>query len=389
MYKIATMNKISPKGLSTFGDNYSIIDNPDDADGIILRSANLHDMLFSTKTLAVARAGAGVNNIPLEKCAEQGIVVFNSPGANANAVKELVISGMLLAGRNIPDAIKWAESLKEDVKKSVEKGKGQFAGTELKGKTLGVIGLGAIGVLVANTCRKLEMNVLGYDPFISLKSAHELSRNIPVYTDLGHMLGKCDYITIHVPVTEETEGMIDKRRFNEMKDNAVLLNYARDTLVNEDALLEALENKKLKYYLTDFPNSTIIGKDRIIATPHLGASTREAEDNCAEMAANSMIDYIENGNITNSVNFPACDLGPLNPAADARIAILNKNIPSILGKVTGILAELNINIKDLTNKSRGKFACTLIDIDGAENVSISELEQQLDLDGIIRVRVLK
>lgn len=389
MYKIATMNKISSKGLSTFNDNYSIIDNPDDADGIILRSANIHEMPFSSGILAIARAGAGVNNIPLERCANQGIVVFNSPGANANAVKELVISGILLASRNVPDAIEWTKALKEDVKKSVEKGKSQFAGTEIKGKTLGVIGLGAIGVLVANTCTKLGMKVYGYDPFISIKSAHELSHKIPVYTDIGKLLEQCDYVTIHVPVTDNTNGMFDKRRFSEMKDGAVLLNYARDTLVNEDALLEALESKRLKYYVTDFPNSTIIGQERVIATPHLGASTREAEDNCAEMAALSMMEYMETGNIVNSVNFPNCDLGPLNPEADVRISILNQNIPSILGKVTGILADLNINIKNLTNKSRGKFACTIIDIDGAKHVSIEELEEKLDLDGIIRMRLLK
>lgn len=389
MYKIATMNKISPKGLSTFGEKYSIIENPDEADGLILRSADLHNVPFSSKILAIARAGAGVNNIPLERCAEQGIVVFNSPGANANAVKELVISGMLLASRHIPQALKWTETLREDVKKSVEKGKSQFAGTELKGKTLGVIGLGAIGVLVANTCIKLGMKVYGYDPFISIQSAHELSHKIPVYKDLGQMLGECDYITIHVPVSDNTKGMIDKRRFSEMKDGAVLLNYARDTLVNEDALLEALENNKLKYYITDFPNSTIIGQEHVIATPHLGASTKEAEDNCAEMAAQSMMEYMENGNIVNSVNFPECDLGPISPDIDARIAILNKNIPSILGKITGILADLDINTKNLTNKSKGQFACTLIDIDGAEHVSREKLTELLDFDGIIKVRVLK
>ncbi len=389
MYKIATLNKISPRGLSTFTNDYQIIDDPDQADGIILRSADIHEMSFSKDLLAIARAGAGVNNIPLDRCAEQGIAVFNTPGANANAVKELVIAGMLMASRNIPDAIRWTDTLKEDVKKTVEKGKSQFAGNEISGKTLGVIGLGAIGVLVANTARKLGMKVMGYDPFITIHAAHELSHNIPVYQELGQMLPECDFVTIHVPVNDSTKGMIDTRRFSEMKDGAVFMNYARDTLVNEDSLLAALESGKLRYYMTDFPNSTLIGHEKVIATPHLGASTSEAEDNCAQMAAKSLIEYIEKGNIVNSVNYPNCSMGDLDPEANCRICIINRNIPSMLGKITGIMADLHINIRNLTNKSKGEYACTMMDIDGDDGVTHDEFMEMMDFDGIINVRVIK
>ena len=389
MYKIATLNKISPKGLRTLTDNYQIIDDPDQADGIIVRSADMHEMSFSKDLLAIARAGAGVNNIPLERCASQGIVVFNSPGANANAVKELVITGMLMASRHVPEALRWTAALKEDVKKTVEKGKSQFAGNEIKGKTLGVIGLGAIGVLVANAARQLGMKVIGYDPYISLKSAHELSNKIPVTSDMGEILEVSDFITIHVPAIDSTKGMFDARRFGQMKDGAVLLNYARDTLVNEDALLDALESGKLRYYLTDFPNSTLIGHDKVIATPHLGASTAEAEDNCAQMAAEELMEYIEKGNISNSVNYPNCSLGEMDPEANVRIAILNRNIPSMLGKITGILADFNINIRNMTNTSKGDYACTLIDIDGDEDVTAEEFLNEMDFEGIVSVRLLR
>ncbi len=389
MYKIATLNKISPKGLRTLTDNYQIIDDPDQADGIIVRSADMHEMSFSKDLLAIARAGAGVNNIPLERCASQGIVVFNSPGANANAVKELVITGMLMASRHVPEALRWTAALKEEVKKTVEKGKSQFAGNEIKGKTLGVIGLGAIGVLVANAARQLGMKVIGYDPYISLKSAHELSNKIPVTSDMGEILEVSDFITIHVPAIDSTKGMFDARRFGQMKDGAVLLNYARDTLVNEDALLDALESGKLRYYLTDFPNSTLIGHDKVIATPHLGASTAEAEDNCAQMAAEELMEYIEKGNISNSVNYPNCSLGEMDPEANVRIAILNRNIPSMLGKITGILADFNINIRNMTNTSKGDYACTLIDIDGDEDVTAEEFLHKMDFEGIVSVRLLR
>lgn len=387
MYKIATLNKISPVGLSKLDDKYSLIEDTSLATGIIVRSQNMKDMDFSENLLAIARAGAGVNNIPLTECADQGIVVFNTPGANANAVKELVAAGLFLAARNLPEGMSWANGLEENVSKSVEKGKGQFAGSEIMGKTLGVIGLGAIGVLVANTARKLGMNVIGYDPFITLKSAHELSNQIPVVTDLAEILPQCDYVTLHVPVLESTEGMMDERRFSQMKNEAVLLNFSRDKLVNEKALIEAISTKKIAKYVTDFPTENLINKDNIILIPHLGASTKEAEDNCAVMAAEELMEYIELGNIVNSVNFPTCSMGELNKEAQARICILNKNIPSMLGRITGIMADLNINIRDLTNKSKGEYAYTMMDIDGA--VTEAELRDALKIDGIIRVRVIK
>lgn len=386
MYNIATLNKISPVGLNKLTDNYTLIDEIDQATGIMVRSQDMKEMEFSENLLAIARAGAGVNNIPIERCAEQGIVVFNTPGANANAVKELVVGGILLAARNIPDGIKWASSLTENVSKAVEKGKSQFAGTEISGKTLGVIGLGAIGVLVANAAQQLGMKVIGYDPFISLKSAHNLSNTIPVTDDIGQLLPQCDYVTLHVPATENTTGMFDQRRFAQMKDNAVLLNFSRDKLVNEKALLEALENEKISKYVTDFPTDNLIGKKNIILLPHLGASTKEAEDNCAVMAAEQLMEYIEKGNVVNSVNFPACSMGELNPEAHSRICILNKNIPSMLGKITGIMSEHNVNIRDLTNKSKGDYAVTLMDIDS--EISESELRSALEIEGIIKVRII-
>lgn len=386
MYKIATLNKISHVGLNKLDDKYTLVDEVEKAHGIIVRSQNMKDMEFSENLLAIARAGAGVNNIPLDKCADEGIAVFNTPGANANAVKELVLGALFLAARNLPSGINWATGLTEDVAKSVEKGKGQFAGREITGKTLGVIGLGAIGVLVANAARRLGMNVIGYDPFITLKSAHELSNMIPVYTDLAEILPKCDYVTLHVPVLESTEGMMDPRRFSQMKNDAVLLNFSRDKLVNESALLYALESGEIDQYITDFPTEGLIGKDKITLIPHLGASTKEAEDNCAVMAAEELMEYIEKGNIINSVNFPACSMGELNPEAQVRVCIMNKNIPSMLGRITGIMSDLNINIRDLTNKSKDEYAYTMMDIDG--DVSEEELRHALDIDGIIRVRVI-
>lgn len=387
MYKIATLNKISPVGLNKLSDDYTLVDEVEQAAGIIVRSQDMKSMDFSDNLLAIARAGAGVNNIPTEKCAEKGIVVFNTPGANANAVKELVIAGLLLAARNIPAGLKWAASLTEDISKTVEKGKSQFAGTEIQGKTLGVVGLGAIGVLVANAAQELGMKVIGYDPFISLKSAHNLSNTIPVTNDPAQLLPQCDYITLHVPATESTTGMFDTRRFSQIKDGAVLLNFSRDKLVNEKALLEVLENGRLAKYVTDFPTENLMGKENVILLPHLGASTKEAEDNCAMMASEQLMEYIEKGNIVNSVNYPACSMGELNPEAHARICILNKNIPSMLGKITGIMSELNVNIRDLTNKSKGDFAVTLMDIDA--DVTQEALHSALDIDGIIKIRIIK
>ena len=376
MYKIGTLNKISPVGLARLTDDYTIVEDVNEANGIILRSYSMHDMELSDELLAVGRAGAGVNNIPLDKCAEQGIVVFNAPGANANAVKELCLSGLFLAARNIPEGFEWAKTLvgTEEVGKAVEKGKGQFAGTEIKGKTLGVIGLGAIGVLVANAAEGLGMNVIGYDPFLSVKSAHSLSNTITVVDALKDLLPHCDYISIHVPVMDATKGMIDAEAFAQMKDGVVFLNFARDKLVNDADLLAALESGKVKKYVTDFPNDTVIGKPGVLALPHLGASSAEAEDNCAVMAADQIMDYLENGNIVNSVNMPACTLGPKK---GTRIAVISKADAGALEKVAALADG------DVVNKTRGDYAYTLAETSGDVDASA------IAGDGIIRVRILK
>lgn len=375
MYKIGTLNKISPVGLSRLTDDYTIVEDVNEANGIILRSYDMHEMDFSENLLAVGRAGAGVNNIPLDRCAEEGIVVFNTPGANANAVKELCLAGMMLAARNIPEGYTWAKTLEgtEGVGKAVEKGKGQFAGTEIQGKTLGVIGLGAIGVLVANAAEKLGMNVIGHDPFLSVKAAHSLSNTIEIADALKDLYPKCDYISIHVPAMDATKGMINAEAFAQMKDGVVFLNFARDKLVNDADLLEALASGKVKKYVTDFPNDTVIGKEGVIALPHLGASSAEAEDNCAVMAANQLMDYLENGNIVNSVNMPACTLGP---KTGARIAVISKADAGALEKVAAIATG------DVVNKTRGDYAYTLAEV--AEGTDASAVTGE----GIIRVRVL-
>ena len=376
MYKIATLNKISPVGLDCLTDDYTITEEIQEANSIILRSYSMHEMELSDELLAVGRAGAGVNNIPLDKCAEKGIVVFNAPGANANAVKELCLAGMLLAARNIPEGYEWAKTLEgtEEVGKAVEKGKGQFAGTEIKGKTLGVIGLGAIGVLVANAAEKLGMNVIGYDPFISLKSAHSLSNTISVTHALKDVLPLCDYITIHVPVMDSTKGMINAEAFEQMKDGVIFLNFARDKLVNDQDLIAALNSGKVKKYVTDFPNDAVIGQKGVIALPHLGASSSEAEDNCAVMAIEQVMDYLENGNIVNSVNLPACSLGPKK---GTRIAVISKADAGVLEKVAAICEG------DVVNKVRGDYAYTLAETDGDIDVS------SIAGEGVIRVRVIK
>ena len=376
MYKIATLNKISPVGLDCLTDDYTITEEIQEANSIILRSYSMHEMELSDELLAVGRAGAGVNNIPLDKCAEKGIVVFNAPGANANAVKELCLAGMLLAARNIPEGYEWAKTLEgtEEVGKAVEKGKGQFAGTEIKGKTLGVIGLGAIGVLVANAAEKLGMNVIGYDPFISLKSAHSLSNTISVTHALKDVLPLCDYITIHVPVMDSTKGMINAEAFEQMKDGVIFLNFARDKLVNDQDLIVALNSGKVKKYVTDFPNDAVIGQKGVIALPHLGASSSEAEDNCAVMAIEQVMDYLENGNIVNSVNMPACSLGPKK---GTRIAVISKADAGVLEKVAAICEV------DVVNKVRGDYAYTLAETDGDIDVS------SIAGEGVIRVRVIK
>ena len=376
MYKISTLNKISPAGLARLTDEYTITENVQEANSIILRSYNMHDMDLPADLMAVGRAGAGVNNIPLDKCAQQGIVVFNAPGANANAVKELCLAGMFLAARNITEGFEWAKTLigTEDVGKAVEKGKGQFAGTEIKGKTLGVIGLGAIGVLVANAAESLGMNVIGHDPFLSVKAAHSLSNTIDIADSLKDLYPQCDYITIHVPVMDSTKAMINAEAFAQMKDGVVFLNFARDKLVNDSDLLSAIDSGKVKKYITDFPNDTVIGKKGILALPHLGASSAEAEDNCAVMAVDQVMDYLENGNIVNSVNMPACTLGPKKVT---RISIISKADAGVLEKVAAICDG------DVINKVKGEYAYTLAETTGDVD------ESAITGEGIIRVRILR
>lgn len=384
MYKIATLNKISNKGLERFSDRYTITDDITGAHGILVRSQDMNSMEMPDSLLAIARAGAGVNNIPVDACSRKGIVVFNTPGANANAVKELVLTGILMSARNVTSAIAWTKTLKEDISKTVEKNKSQFAGHEIKGKVLGVIGLGAIGVMVANAAESLGMHVIGYDPYMSIQSAHELSRTVDVYESLDLLLPKCDYITIHVPFMENTKELINEKRFGLMKDGVCLLNFSRDQIVSETHVLAALETGKVRRYVTDFPSEKFLCNEKAICIPHLGASTKESEENCARMAVDQMMDYLENGNITNSVNFPNCSLGICT--SQNRIAVLNKNIPAMLGKITGILADMNINISDLNNRSKGELAYTLIDIDS--DVDEAALKKALDVNGIISVRVL-
>lgn len=391
MYKITALNSISPVGIAKLTDRYTLTDDVAEAHGILVRSHDMNNMNFSDSLMAIARAGAGVNNIPVARCSEGGIVVFNTPGANANAVKELVIAAMLLAARNIPEALEWGQTLKgvppEDVPALVEKSKAQFAGSELKGKVLGVIGLGSVGVLVANSATRLGMKVMGYDPYIGVSSAHELDRKVPVINNLSNLLPHCDYITIHIPAINDTKDMINSKRFDEMKEGVVFLNFSRGELVNDDNLIGALKSKKVKKYITDFPNGKILGREGVIMIPHLGASTLEAENNCATMAAEQLMDYLENGNIQRSVNFPECSLGPFNKGVNARICIMNKNVPAILGKITSILAELNINIANMNNRSKGDYAYTLLDIDS--DVDELALKKSMKVEGIINVRVIK
>ena len=346
MYKISTLNKISKVGLALFDDQYIITDDIAKADGILVRSQDMHSMELSDDLWAVARAGAGVNNIPLDRCAEKGIVVFNTPGANANAVKELVIAGLLLSARNLPDALTWASSLTENVSAAVEKGKSRFAGHEISGKTLGVVGLGAIGRKVAASAKALGMEILGYDPYYT--SGGE---GISVYSSLEEMLPLCDYVTIHVPAMDSTKGMFNKDLFACMKESSVLLNFSRDKLVNEVDLLVALETGALAGYVTDFPNDTIVGRDKIILLPHLGASTAEAEDNCASMAVEQMMDYFENGNIHNSVNFPSVDLGPLEKGV--RISVIAKAMEA--EELKSILESNDIKVFRISGASKGAY----------------------------------
>lgn len=387
MKKIHCLNAIASVGTDIFNENYVLTDNINEADAVMVRSAAMGDMEFSKNLLAIARAGAGVNNIPLERCADAGIVVFNTPGANANGVKELVICGMLLAARDVVGGIEWTRSIKDSdtISKDVEKGKKNFAGGEIKGKKLGVIGLGAIGAEVANAAASLGLEVFGYDPYISVNSAWRLSRKIKHITDINEIFRSCDYITLHLPLTNDNKGMIGKDSIAEMKDGVIILNFARDLLVDDDEMEKALESGKVARYVTDFPNTKSAKMEKAIVIPHLGASTKESEDNCAVMAANELVDYLENGNIKNSVNFPSCDMGVCQ--AEGRVAILHKNIPNMIGQITSAFAKNGYNISDLTNKSKGTKAYTLIDIESkASDKLVDELNS---IDGVLKVRVIK
>lgn len=387
MKKIHCLNAIASVGTDIFDENYDLTDNINEADAIMVRSAAMGDMEFSKNLLAIARAGAGVNNIPLDRCADAGIVVFNTPGANANGVKELVICGMLLAARDVVGGIEWTRSIKDSdtIAKDVEKGKKNFAGGEIKGKKLGVIGLGAIGAEVANAAASLGLEVFGYDPYISVNSAWRLSRKIKHITDINEIFKDCDYITLHVPLTNDNKGMVGKDSIAEMKDGVVILNFARDLLVDDDEMEKALESGKVARYVTDFPNTKSAKMEKAIVIPHLGASTQESEDNCAVMAANELVDYLENGNIKNSVNFPSCDMGVCQ--AEGRVAILHKNVPNMIGQITSAFAKNGYNISDLTNKSKASRAYTLIDI---ESKASEKLVDELNaIDGVLKVRVIK
>ena len=386
MFKYHCLNPISHVGLEQLDENYVKTDDAKEADAILVRSAKMHDMDFGPNLKLIARAGAGVNNIPLDRCAEEGIVVFNTPGANANGVKEIVIAGMLLAARDIIGGINWVQEYEEDgdIAKITEKKKKAFAGTEIQGKKLGVIGLGAIGVLVANAAVNLGMDVYGYDPYLSVDAAWKLSRHIHHAKTVDELYNQCDYITIHVPATDDTKGMIDKNAISLMKKGVVILNFARDVLVNQEDIVDALVSEKVRCYVTDFPTKEIVGVKGSIVIPHLGASTEESEDNCARMAASELRDFLENGNIHHSVNYPDCDMGKKSSAA--RITVLHRNVPKMLGQFTGILAEEGINISLMTNKSRGEYAYTMIDADAAVP---AEVEKKIsEAEGVLRVRIL-
>ena len=386
MYNILTLNKIAKCGLDRLGDNFAVSDNLDNPDGIILRSFSMHEMELPESLKAVARAGAGVNNIPIEKCTEKGIVVFNTPGANANAVKELVIAGLLLASRNIVGGIEWAKTLNSadgDIGKMVEKGKSNFVGPEIKGKTLGVIGLGAIGVMVANAATNLGMDVIGYDPYLTVEHAWHLSRHVNIVTDLKEIYEKADYITVHVPFNDSTKGMINKDTISLMKDGVRILNFSRGGLVNEDDMKAALEDGKVASYVVDFPSETVLTMKNVVAIPHLGASTPESEDNCAVMAAAQIKDFLENGNIVNSVNFPNCE-SPRE--GKTRITITHKNIPNMLSQFSSLFAEKSININNMINKSKKENAYTIMDVES--DVADDVASAIKSIDGVLGVRII-
>lgn len=387
MFKYHCLNPIAQIGLDNFDSNYEKTYEIAEADGVLVRSASMHEMDFSDNLLAVARAGAGVNNIPLDKCAEQGIVVFNTPGANANGVKELVLCGMLLASRDVVGGIEWVKgnASDENIAKAAEKEKKLFAGTEIEGKKLGVIGLGAIGVKVANAALTLGMEVYGYDPYVSVNAAWSLSRSVKHVLAVEEIYQECDYITIHVPALDSTKGMINAETIGMMKDGVIILNFARDVLVNENDMLDALKSGKVRKYVSDFPNPTTAGQDGCIVIPHLGASTEESEDNCAKMAVKQMVEYLENGNIVNSVNYPACDMGICTKAG--RVAIFHKNIANMITKFTACFGDEGINIVEMFNKSRGEYAYTMMDI---ESPATEEIITKLsEIEGVFRVRKVK
>lgn len=384
---INCLNPIAACGLDLFGDAYEIVDEVGNADAVLVRSAAMHDMELSDRLIAVARAGAGVNNIPIDKCADQGIVVFNTPGANANGVKEIVVSAMILASRDIVGGIEWVKENKDDpdIAKAAEKAKKAFAGTEIAGKKMGIIGLGAIGVLVANAANRLGMEVYGCDPYLSVDNALNMSRDITLVKTYEEIYSECDFITVHVPLLDSTKGMFDKEAFDKMKDGVIFLNFSRDTLVNETDMRDALESGKVKKYVVDFPNPTTASLPNTIVTPHLGASTQESEDNCAKMAVKQLREFIENGNIVNSVNYPNCDAGVCT--TEGRIAVAHKNVHSMLSKFTSVFANQGINIENMVNKSRGDYAYTLFDIcSKATDDIVKELEQ---INSVIKVRIIK
>ena len=387
MKKICCLNPIAQCGLDRLPEDYQITDQMAQAQGVLVRSASMHEMELPDGLLAVARAGAGVNNIPLDDCAQKGIVVFNTPGANANGVKELVLAGLFLAARDVVGGIRWCRENEEnpDIAKATEKSKKAFAGHEIRGKKLGVIGLGAIGAEVANAAAALGMEVYGYDPFISVNAAWMLNRDVKHITSVDTIYQECDYITIHVPATADTKGMINKEKLDEMKDGVVVLNFARDVLVNDQDMAAALESGKVARYVTDFPNPNSIHMKNTIVIPHLGASTEESEDNCAKMAVKELTDYLENGNIKNSVNYPNCDMGICQ--TESRVAVLHLNIPNMIGQVTGTVAGQGVNISDLTNKSRDKYAYTLLDLEGRPTEET--IEKLKAIQGVLRVRVVK
>ncbi|MFR3251852.1 MAG: 3-phosphoglycerate dehydrogenase family protein [Eisenbergiella sp.] len=384
MRKYYCLNQIAKEGLERFSEEYERTEDICEADGILVRSASMHEMELPQKLLAVARAGAGVNNIPLERCAQQGIVVFNTPGANANGVKELVIAGMLLACRDIAGGIRWVEQNREDaaIASTAEKEKKNFAGIELAGKKLGIIGLGAIGVKVANAARHLGMEVLGYDPYVSVDAAWNLSRDVRHVLDVREIYGQCDFITIHVPLLDSTKGMIGKEAVSEMKDGVILLNFSRDLLVDERAVLEGIRTGKVRRYVSDFPNPVTAGQKGCIVIPHLGASTEESEINCAAMAVRQLRDYLENGNIKNSVNFPDCDMGVC--ASASRVVVFHKNIANMIAKFSAVVGGSGLNIANMMNRSKGAVACTMMDLESDADDGI--LERLGQIEGVFRVR---